>query len=84
MVNSCIVPWLIRASSSRNKMELFTTYSWSLVAADQLVCGSRVYNDTLMSEWHFQYKSPITKARRLKIHELKMRKNCVGVSIKQL
>ena len=26
MVNLWIVPWLLRASSSRNLMELFTTY----------------------------------------------------------
>ena len=40
MVNSCIV--LLRASSSR--------YLLSLVAADRLVCGSRVYIDTPVSE----------------------------------
>ena len=70
MTNSSIVPWLLRASSSRNKMELFTTYSWSLVAADRLVCGSRVNNDT--REW---MTLPVQKSHHKKswisIHELK-------------
>ena len=61
MVNSWIVLWLLRTSSSFNKMELFTIYSYSLVAADRLVCCSRVYNDTLLSERHFWSKVPPQK-----------------------